>query len=150
MVDLGQTDIYAVDILENNKYSEPRNLGPKINTEGREMFPFVSKDSTFYFSSDGRLNLGLLDIFESNFIKDKIALPKNLGAPYNSGYDDFAYFIDPSKVKEKEVFYLQIDQAEMEVMIFIQCIPKHVLKPSKELQEIKNIMSLKRCACKTY
>ncbi|WP_298555766.1 OmpA family protein [uncultured Algibacter sp.] len=91
----GQTDIYVVDILENNKYSEPRNLGSKINTEGREMFPFVSKDSTFYFSSDGRLNLGLLDIFESNFIKDSIALPKNLGAPYNSGYDDFAYFIDP-------------------------------------------------------
>ena len=93
----GQTDIYEVDILENNKFSKPKNLGSKINTEGREMFPFVSKDSTFYFSTDGRLNLGLLDIFKSNIIKDSISEPQNLGAPYNSGYDDFAFFIDPSK-----------------------------------------------------
>ena len=92
----GQTDIYEVDILENNKYSNPKNLGKNINTEGREMFPFVSKDSTFYFSSDGHLNLGLLDVFKSNIIKDSISEPQNLGAPYNSGYDDFAYFIDPS------------------------------------------------------
>ncbi|WP_298500448.1 OmpA family protein [uncultured Algibacter sp.] len=94
---IGQTDIYEVDILDNNKYSEPKNLGPKINTEGREMFPFVSKDSTLYFSSDGRLNLGLLDIFKSNILKDSISEPKNLGAPYNSGYDDFAYYIDSSE-----------------------------------------------------
>lgn len=90
----GQTDIYEVNILEKNKFSEPRNLGPKVNTIGREMFPFVSKDSTLYFSSDGRLNLGLLDIFKSNILKDRKAEPTNLGAPYNSGYDDFAYFID--------------------------------------------------------
>ncbi|NNF86513.1 MAG: OmpA family protein [Winogradskyella sp.] len=94
----GQTDIYEVDILENNKYGKPKNLGDKINTEGREMFPFVSKDSTFYFSSDGHLNLGLLDIFKSNFIKDPNAEPENLGAPYNSGYDDFAFF----EMSEKE------------------------------------------------
>ena len=100
----GQTDIYEVDILENNKFSEPRNLGSKINTEGREMFPFVSKDSTFYFSSDGRLNLGLLDIFKSNIIKDSLSQPQNLGAPYNSGYDDFAYFIDPSNENKRSYF----------------------------------------------
>lgn len=90
----GQTDIYEVDILENGKYSEPRNLGPKVNTEGREMFPFVAKDNTFYFSSDGYLNLGLLDIYKSNIFKDENAEPENLGAPYNSGYDDFAFFMN--------------------------------------------------------
>ena len=93
---LGQTDIYSVNILANNKLSQPKNLGPKINTEGREMFPFVSKDSTFYYSSDGRLNLGLLDIFKSDYIKDRSSEPQNLGAPYNSGYDDFAFFTDIS------------------------------------------------------
>ena len=97
----GQTDIYEVDILENNKFSKPKNLGSKINTEGREMFPFVSKDSTLYFSSDGRLNLGLLDIFKSNIIKDSLSNPQNLGAPYNSGYDDFAYFVDPSNTNRR-------------------------------------------------
>ncbi len=89
---LGQTDIYEVDIQENNMYSAPKNLGEKINTEGREMFPFVSKDSILYFSSDGYLGLGLLDIYKSNILKDEDAQPVNMGAPYNSGFDDFAYF----------------------------------------------------------
>ena len=94
----GNTDIYEVDILDNGKYSEPKNLGPKLNTAGREMFPYVAKDSTFYFSSDGYLNLGLLDIYKSNILKDENAGPENLGAPYNSGYDDFAFYIsDTSK-----------------------------------------------------
>lgn len=90
----GQTDIYEVDILENGTYSEPRNLGPKVNTEGREMFPFVSKNNTLYFSSDGYLNLGLLDIYKSNVLNDTNAVPQNLGAPYNSGYDDFAFYMN--------------------------------------------------------
>lgn len=106
----GQTDIYEVDILDNNEFSEPKNLGSKVNTEGREMFPFVSRDSTLYFSSDGHLNLGLLDIFKSNIIKDSISEPKNLGAPYNSGYDDFAYFVDPTNVNQRS--YLSSNRPE--------------------------------------
>lgn len=96
---LGQTDIYVVDILENDEYSEPRNLGDKVNTEGREMFPFIAKDSTLYFSSDGYLNLGLLDIFKSDYLKDNSKEPENLKAPYNSGYDDFAFYIDSDTQK---------------------------------------------------
>jgi outer membrane protein OmpA-like peptidoglycan-associated protein/tetratricopeptide (TPR) repeat protein len=88
----GNTDIYVVDIKDDNTYSEPRNLGEQINTEGREMFPFIAQDSTFYFSSDGHLNLGFLDIFKSKILQDETASPENLGAPYNSGFDDFAYF----------------------------------------------------------
>lgn len=91
---IGQTDIYVVDILEGNNYSEPRNLGSTINTEGREMFPYIAKDSTLYFSSDGYLNLGLLDIYKSNILKDLNAKAENLGAPFNSKADDFALFIN--------------------------------------------------------
>ena len=57
----------------------------------------MAKDSTFYFSSDGHINLGLLDVFKSNMIKDQEATPENLGAPFNSRFDDFAFFIDPEK-----------------------------------------------------
>ena len=97
---LGQTDIYSVSINDDGTYGEPENLGEEINTEGREMFPFISKDSTFYFSSDGHLNLGLLDIFESNILKGEATkAPVNIGAPFNSGYDDFAYFIDSDTQK---------------------------------------------------
>ena len=90
----GQTDIYKVSINEDGSYGDPENLGPNVNTEGREMFPFVAKDSTLYFSSDGYLNLGLLDIYKSNVLKENNAKPINLGAPYNSGADDFAFYIN--------------------------------------------------------
>lgn len=105
---IGQTDIYVVDINDDYSFSEPRNLGPKINTEGREMFPFIAKDSTLYFSSDGYVNLGLLDIFRSDYIKDETAEPQNLGAPYNSGYDDFAFIID----SDTEEGYLSSNRPE--------------------------------------
>lgn len=90
----GQTDIYKVAINDDGSYGEPENLGANVNTEGREMFPFVAKDNTLYFSSDGYLNLGLLDIYKSDILNGKNEMPKNLGAPYNSGADDFAFFID--------------------------------------------------------
>ncbi|WP_299113747.1 OmpA family protein [uncultured Winogradskyella sp.] len=91
---LGQSDIYSVAINDDGSYGEPENLGEKVNTEGREMFPYVAKDSTLYFSSDGHLNLGLLDIFKSDILKGIRTEPENMGAPYNSGYDDFAFFVN--------------------------------------------------------
>jgi outer membrane protein OmpA-like peptidoglycan-associated protein/tetratricopeptide (TPR) repeat protein len=105
---LGQTDIYSVEIKSDSTYGEPVNLGDKINSPGREMFPFVAKDSTFYFSSDGHINLGLLDVFKSDIIKDKEASPENLGAPFNSRFDDFAFFIDP----EKETGFLSSNRGD--------------------------------------
>ncbi len=107
----GATDIYVVDI-DGDSYSEPRNLGDKINTEGREMFPFVAQDSTFYFSSDGHLNLGFLDIFKSNILKDENAEPENLGAPYNSGYDDFAFFKNESENENENTGYFSSNRPD--------------------------------------
>ena len=61
---IGSMDIFVVDILGEDQYSNPKNLGEKINTSGREMFPFIT-DKALYFSSDGFLGLGGLDVFES-------------------------------------------------------------------------------------
>lgn len=93
----GATDIYKVAILEDNTYGEPVNLGKEINTEGREMFPFIAKDNTLYFASDGHLGLGALDIFESKNNAGTYQKPNNLGAPINGAYDDFAFVIDDEK-----------------------------------------------------
>lgn len=90
----GHTDIYRVSINSDGTYGIPENLGESINTDGREMFPFIAKDSTLYFSSDGNINLGFLDIFKSNILKDSKVEVENLGAPFNSGYDDFGYFVN--------------------------------------------------------
>lgn len=89
----GQTDIYEVEILDNGMFGDPKKV-EGVNSDGREMFPFVAKDSTLYFSSDGYLNYGLLDIFKSEVLKGKPGAPVNLGAPYNTGFDDFAYYLD--------------------------------------------------------
>ncbi|NRA93038.1 MAG: PD40 domain-containing protein [Psychroserpens sp.] len=109
---LGQTDIYKVNIDENGMYSEPENLGEGVNTEGREMFPFVSQDSTFYFSSDGHINLGLLDIFKSDILKDPAAKAENMGAPYNSGFDDFAFFMNPSEEENDKTGYFSSNRPD--------------------------------------
>lgn len=90
----GKTDIYKVTI-NGNSYDSPVNLGSEINTNGREMFPFISDDNTFYFSSDGHLGLGGLDVFESYILKDgSFSKPSNLQTPFNSSLDDFSFYID--------------------------------------------------------
>ncbi|MCF6224018.1 MAG: OmpA family protein [Flavobacteriaceae bacterium] len=94
---IGKTDLYVVDILDNNTYSEPRNLGPKINTVEREMFPFISNDNVLYFSSDGHLGFGELDVFASKIYDTTISDPISLETPVNSEKDDFAYIINDEK-----------------------------------------------------
>ena len=91
---IGGTDIYKVAITEDG-YSEPVNLGNIINTHDKEMFPYVGEDNTLYFSSNGHLGLGLLDIFQSKINADNtFDKPLNLGEPFNSKKDDFSFYID--------------------------------------------------------
>lgn len=89
---LGETDIYYVNIQKDGSYSQPVNLGEKVNTSGREMFPYVTEQK-LYFASDGHLGLGGLDIFESE-ITDTLSHAVNLGPVLNSRYDDFAFIVD--------------------------------------------------------
>lgn len=95
----GMSDIFVVDINEDGTYGTPLNLGSKINTEGRENFPYVSDKGILYFSSDGHLGLGGLDVFKikADNISDDIL--KNVGKPINSSKDDFALIINESSRK---------------------------------------------------
>ena len=96
---IGGTDIFVVDILGEGNFSAPRNLGPGINTERREMFPFIS-DKKLYFSSDGHVGIGGLDIYEAALDEENGFLEvKNLGKPVNSRVDDFSYIIDEETQK---------------------------------------------------
>lgn len=91
---IGETDIYYVNIAADGTYGEPINLGPKINTDGREMFPFMSDDDILYFSSNGRAGYGNLDVFASKIFDNTISESLNLEEPINSNKDDFAYIIN--------------------------------------------------------
>ncbi|OQA11636.1 MAG: Outer membrane porin F precursor [Bacteroidetes bacterium ADurb.Bin397] len=89
----GGTDLYKVT-LKNGQWSTPENLGPKINTEGNEMFPFFAPDSVMYFASDGHIGLGGLDIFASSWDGESWSKVENLQVPVNSSKDDFGFIID--------------------------------------------------------
>ena len=86
----GNSDIFRVEILGDNQYGTPENLGNIINTAGRESFPYISKDNVLYYSSDGIPGLGGLDIFAAKFNADgSTSKPVNIGMPGNSADDDF-------------------------------------------------------------
>ena len=94
----GMSDIWYVDILEDDTYGDPVNLGPSINTEAREGFPFISEMNNLYFSSDGHSGLGGLDILTAPLKEDgKAGKVTNLGEPANSKKDDFAFIIEENK-----------------------------------------------------
>ncbi|AUP78251.1 OmpA family protein [Flavivirga eckloniae] len=99
---LGASDIFVVDVKEDGTFGEPVNLGPKINTEGRENFPFLSDNGTLYFSSDGHPGLGGLDVFAYKNIEN-MTNPRsntiNVGKPINSQRDDFGYIINEKTLK---------------------------------------------------
>ncbi|NNF82943.1 MAG: OmpA family protein, partial [Flavobacteriaceae bacterium] len=90
----GNFDIYQASIADDGSLGEPMNLGQKVNTEGQEMFPFISDNGTLYFSSDGHLGLGGMDVFHTREIDGKMAPIRNAGVPLNSNADDFAFSID--------------------------------------------------------
>lgn len=90
----GNFDIYKAAINADGTLGTPENLGQKVNTEGQEMFPFISSDNTLYFSSNGHLGLGGLDVFYTKEIDGKLARVRNVGVPINSNADDFAFSID--------------------------------------------------------
>lgn len=95
---IGKSDIFYVDIKENNKYGIPINLGDKINTESRETFPYISSNNILYFASDGHPGLGGLDIFGAK-INDEYIHVVNVGQPINSNNDDFSFIIDEQTKK---------------------------------------------------
>ncbi|MBC7450361.1 MAG: OmpA family protein [Cytophagales bacterium] len=85
----GNVDIYKATLDGNGDWSNPVNIGAPVNTRGNEMYPYVDKKGTFYFSSDGHPSLGSLDVF---YIKKDAAGKtsiENIGKPINSSYDDF-------------------------------------------------------------
>lgn len=86
----GGKDIWMVSRASTgDAWSRPRNLGPDVNTPGNEVFPYVRKDGTLYFSSDGQIGMGGLDIFKAVPQPDGSWIVTNMKPPINSFSDDF-------------------------------------------------------------
>src|SRR5690606_28997351 len=72
-------------------WTKPENMRD-LNTSGNERTPYFLSTDTLYFSTDGRVGMGDLDIFKA-INKAGIWEISNLGFPYNSPQDDFAFSI---------------------------------------------------------
>jgi tetratricopeptide (TPR) repeat protein len=91
------SDLYLCVKNKKGKWLRPQNLGPAVNTEGEEVFPFFANDSTLFFASDGHKGLGGLDIYFTHLdhLKHTLSEPTNIGVPINSSYDDISMALLP-------------------------------------------------------
>jgi len=94
---IGGMDLYQ-STQKDGTWTVPVNMGKLINTEKNDIFPFLHADNTLFFSSDGHVGEGNLDIFYT--VKDKdqnFVAPVNLGTPFNSPKDDLGFILDRDK-----------------------------------------------------
>ncbi|MEO7080774.1 MAG: OmpA family protein [Flavobacteriales bacterium] len=83
----GGTDIWYCD-NEGGEWAAPKNMGSMVNTPGSEMYPFITADSTLYFSSTGHPGLGGYDIFSVRLTAAGPGRVFNLGYPMNTVHND--------------------------------------------------------------
>lgn len=94
----GGKDIWYVTYTKRGKtWGDPVNLGPTINTAGDDMYPFLADDGTLYFSSNGHVGLGGVDIYYTKGENTDWSQPVNMKTPINSGADDFAMTLNKDK-----------------------------------------------------
>lgn len=89
----GGMDLYVSKKI-GEIWGEPENLGPNVNSEKNEVFPYIHPDGTLYFACDGKNSLGGLDIFSSVMLNDEFQEAANIGKPFNSEADDFGFILD--------------------------------------------------------
>jgi peptidoglycan-associated lipoprotein len=87
----GDFDVWMSEYNKrNDAWSEPINLGPEVNSPGKEISPFIHKDGTLFFASDGHLGMGGFDLFRARKRPSgQYGKVKNMKFPINSSYDDF-------------------------------------------------------------
>ncbi|MEY3573923.1 MAG: hypothetical protein RLZZ617_521 [Bacteroidota bacterium] len=91
----GGKDIWFMNRSEDDTWEEPVNLGPTVNTERDEMFPYIhASDTVLFFASDGHPGMGGLDIFRSVGGGSDWEQAENMRNPINSGADDFGITVN--------------------------------------------------------
>ncbi len=91
---IGGMDLYLVR-KNGDTWGSPVNLGPDVNTEKNDVFPFIHPEGTLYYASEGKGGLGGLDVFLTKPNSEgTFSSPKNIGKPYNSEADDFGFIAD--------------------------------------------------------
>lgn len=84
------------------KWNTPTNLGPMVNTDGDEYYPFAHADGYLYFSSDGHAGMGGFDLYRVKL--DESGMPvseaENLKYPINTNSDDLTIVFEGEKAEK--------------------------------------------------
>ncbi len=86
----GGLDIYYAPYKGDNRFGDPVNLGPTINTVGDDITPFYY-DGTLYFSTDGLPTYGGKDIYYSVWNGSNWSDPAHMGPGFNTSLDDQSF-----------------------------------------------------------
>jgi outer membrane protein OmpA-like peptidoglycan-associated protein len=118
---LGNLDIYVSEMDATGDWGKASNLGPVINTIGREDSPALGPDgSTLYFSSDGHPGMGGTDIFKSEFKDGKWQKPVNMGYPVNSVEDDSFFAVTADRRRAYFSTLREEGNAEIYTLTFVE------------------------------
>lgn len=92
----GNKDLYVSFLQDDGSWSEPKNMGPVVNTIFSEIGPFIAADGkTMYYSTAGKRGFGSSDIFVTRRLDDTWvhwSEPENLGPDINTKNWD-AYYV---------------------------------------------------------
>jgi len=89
----GGSDLFYCEWI-NGEWSTPVNLGPKVNSQGSEIYPFIHPTGKLYFSSDRPGGKGRMDVYSTMLSLGAWETPVLLPDPINSASDDFAFVAD--------------------------------------------------------
>ena len=124
----GKTDIFVVDLLEDGTYGKPSNLGPKINSAERGVFPKVDDSNVMFFTSDVETEGEEMDVFASRLIDNVPSAPVKLDVEVTGSKEDY---LAAYQVIDAEALRLAEERANL--------IDLEILLEAEKLAEIERL-----------
>jgi outer membrane protein OmpA-like peptidoglycan-associated protein/Tfp pilus assembly protein PilF len=143
----GGQDLYYVE-YKAEAWGEPVNLGPEINTEGDEVFPYLHPDGTLFYASDGMPGLGGLDVYSAKKTGETHwTEPKNIGAPINTNFDDFGLIYDkemkygyftsnrPGGKGDDDIYYFDNQHFKIKIVVYDKLTNENIAEATVKVVE---------------
>ncbi|MCB9425972.1 MAG: OmpA family protein [Flavobacteriales bacterium] len=90
----GGYDLYVAEVSKSGHIVKMKNLGPTINTDKDEKYPFMDeKGKYFYFSSNGYEGYGNYDVYRASVKEQTFTNVSNMGNSLNTPSDDVAFYL---------------------------------------------------------
>ena len=80
-----------------SEWSDPVNVGLKINTDGNEYYPSIASSGNLYFTAEREDTKGREDIYVSILANNEYSVPQNLDSAINTEFYEFNAYISPDE-----------------------------------------------------